>query len=164
MVCIIDDREDVWRFAPNLVTVKPYRFFLGVGDINNPFETQKVGESNEEISTTKKEDGIDKTEEPEKLRTTKNDGNGKDSNSNTTEATHISENVNGKNVTVVEEKKDCISGTNDNNENKPAIIDSSKVEDMEIEEGEKTSEGRNDENSRQNEESLGQGIQIEFDM
>lgn len=37
MVCIIDDREDVWNFAPNLVTVKPYRFFKGTGDINDPF-------------------------------------------------------------------------------------------------------------------------------
>ena len=27
MVCIIDDREDVWNYAPNLVHVKPYIFF-----------------------------------------------------------------------------------------------------------------------------------------
>ena len=36
MVCIIDDREDVWNFASNLVHVKPYQFFKGVGDINAP--------------------------------------------------------------------------------------------------------------------------------
>ena len=36
MVCIIDDREDIWDCAPNLVTVKPYRFFSGTGDINAP--------------------------------------------------------------------------------------------------------------------------------
>merc|ERR1719414_2940172 len=36
MVCIIDDREDVWNFAPNLVHVKPYIFFKNVGDINSP--------------------------------------------------------------------------------------------------------------------------------
>lgn len=36
MVCIIDDREDVWNFAPNLVHVKPYRFFQGTADINAP--------------------------------------------------------------------------------------------------------------------------------
>ena len=36
MVCIIDDREDIWNSAPNLVTVKPYRFFSGTGDINAP--------------------------------------------------------------------------------------------------------------------------------
>ncbi|XP_028392868.1 RNA polymerase II subunit A C-terminal domain phosphatase-like [Dendronephthya gigantea] len=36
MVCIIDDREDIWDCAPNLVTVKPYRYFTGTGDINAP--------------------------------------------------------------------------------------------------------------------------------
>ena len=36
MVCIIDDRDDVWNFAPNLVQVRPYRYFEGTGDINSP--------------------------------------------------------------------------------------------------------------------------------
>ncbi|XP_017563943.1 RNA polymerase II subunit A C-terminal domain phosphatase [Pygocentrus nattereri] len=34
MVCIIDDREDVWKFAPNLITVRKYVYFKGTGDIN----------------------------------------------------------------------------------------------------------------------------------
>jgi RNA polymerase II subunit A-like phosphatase len=36
MVCIIDDREDVWNFAPNLIAVKPYHFFQHTGDIHAP--------------------------------------------------------------------------------------------------------------------------------
>ncbi|XP_056679520.1 RNA polymerase II subunit A C-terminal domain phosphatase isoform X3 [Monodelphis domestica] len=36
MVCIIDDREDVWKYAPNLITVKKYVYFQGIGDINAP--------------------------------------------------------------------------------------------------------------------------------
>nr|CAD7412706.1 unnamed protein product [Timema poppensis] len=36
MVCIIDDREDVWNNAPNLIHVKPYHFFQHTGDINAP--------------------------------------------------------------------------------------------------------------------------------
>ncbi|XP_006819784.1 RNA polymerase II subunit A C-terminal domain phosphatase-like [Saccoglossus kowalevskii] len=36
MVCIIDDREDVWNFAPNMIHVKPYHYFEGTGDINVP--------------------------------------------------------------------------------------------------------------------------------
>ncbi|MGH0127513.1 UNVERIFIED_CONTAM: hypothetical protein FKN15_015177 [Acipenser sinensis] len=36
MVCIIDDREDVWKFARNLITVKKYVYFQGTGDINAP--------------------------------------------------------------------------------------------------------------------------------
>jgi len=35
MVCIIDDREDVWNYARNLVHVKPYMWFKDVGDIND---------------------------------------------------------------------------------------------------------------------------------
>lgn len=37
MVCIIDDREDVWNFAANLVLVKPYTYFQSTGDINSPY-------------------------------------------------------------------------------------------------------------------------------
>jgi RNA polymerase II subunit A-like phosphatase len=37
MVAIIDDRGDVWQWVPNLVKVKPYDFFVGVGDINSSF-------------------------------------------------------------------------------------------------------------------------------
>lgn len=36
MVCIIDDREDVWNYAKNLIQVKPYHFFQTTGDINAP--------------------------------------------------------------------------------------------------------------------------------
>ncbi|XP_065204800.1 RNA polymerase II subunit A C-terminal domain phosphatase [Planococcus citri] len=36
MVCIIDDREDVWDHASNLIHVKPYHFFQHTGDIHAP--------------------------------------------------------------------------------------------------------------------------------
>lgn len=36
MVVIIDDREDVWNFALNLIPVRPYHFFQHTGDINAP--------------------------------------------------------------------------------------------------------------------------------
>lgn len=36
IVCIIDDREDVWSHASNLIHVKPYHFFQHTGDINAP--------------------------------------------------------------------------------------------------------------------------------
>ena len=41
MVCIIDDRCDVWNFAPNVVQVVPYHFFKHTGDINAPPGLQK---------------------------------------------------------------------------------------------------------------------------
>lgn len=43
MVCIIDDREEVWNFAPNMIRVKPYIFFDGTADINAPPGFNKGG-------------------------------------------------------------------------------------------------------------------------
>ncbi|OMH78978.1 RNA polymerase II subunit A C-terminal domain phosphatase, partial [Zancudomyces culisetae] len=34
MVVVIDDRGDIWQWSDNLVKVRPYSFFGGVGDIN----------------------------------------------------------------------------------------------------------------------------------
>ncbi|KAH8254080.1 hypothetical protein KR032_008345 [Drosophila birchii] len=60
MVCIIDDREDVWNMASNLIQVKPYHFFQHTGDINAPpglskHELDGEGVDFKEI-TEKKED------------------------------------------------------------------------------------------------------------
>ncbi|XP_064640607.1 RNA polymerase II subunit A C-terminal domain phosphatase-like [Lineus longissimus] len=49
MVCIIDDREDVWNRAPNLIHVKPYRFFQGTADINAPPGMDKTDDVSAEI-------------------------------------------------------------------------------------------------------------------
>ena len=45
MVCIIDDREDVWNFSANIVPVKPYLFFDGTADINAPPGMDKKNEA-----------------------------------------------------------------------------------------------------------------------
>ena len=37
MVVIIDDREDVWNYAPNLIHVRPYHFFQHTGLLFNLF-------------------------------------------------------------------------------------------------------------------------------
>lgn len=42
LVCIIDDREDVWNRAANLIQVKPYHFFEHTGDINAPPGLEKT--------------------------------------------------------------------------------------------------------------------------
>ncbi|OMJ23045.1 RNA polymerase II subunit A C-terminal domain phosphatase [Smittium culicis] len=34
MVVVVDDRADVWSWAPSLIKIKEYSFFAGVGDIN----------------------------------------------------------------------------------------------------------------------------------
>lgn len=47
MVCIIDDREDVWSNASNLIHVKPYHFFQHTGDINAPPGLDKLENDNQ---------------------------------------------------------------------------------------------------------------------
>ena len=49
MVAIIDDREDVWSRAPNLVHVKPYMFFSGVADINAPLINSNPSETSSSV-------------------------------------------------------------------------------------------------------------------
>jgi RNA polymerase II subunit A C-terminal domain phosphatase len=41
MVVIIDDRGDIWDHSPNLVRVKAYDFYRGIGDINAAFLPKK---------------------------------------------------------------------------------------------------------------------------
>ncbi|KAJ3290071.1 Carboxy-terminal domain (CTD) phosphatase [Rhizoclosmatium sp. JEL0117] len=36
MAVIVDDRGDVWGWCRNLIRIKPYDFFVGIGDINEP--------------------------------------------------------------------------------------------------------------------------------
>ncbi|NWV02045.1 CTDP1 phosphatase, partial [Upupa epops] len=55
MVCIIDDREDVWKFAPNLITVKKYVYFQGIGDINAPPASRDVQPKKKVNHSTKPE-------------------------------------------------------------------------------------------------------------
>jgi RNA polymerase II subunit A-like phosphatase len=37
MVIIIDDRGDVWKWSDNLIRVRAFEFFVGIGDINSSF-------------------------------------------------------------------------------------------------------------------------------
>uniref|UniRef100_A0A8C7ZGZ0 RNA polymerase II subunit A C-terminal domain phosphatase n=1 Tax=Oryzias sinensis TaxID=183150 RepID=A0A8C7ZGZ0_9TELE len=53
MVCIIDDREDVWKFAPNLITVKKYVYFQGAGDINAPPGSREALAASKGTSTSR---------------------------------------------------------------------------------------------------------------
>ncbi|XP_053571820.1 RNA polymerase II subunit A C-terminal domain phosphatase [Bombina bombina] len=63
MVCIIDDREDVWKFAPNLITVKKYVYFQGTGDINAP-PGSKEAQMKKKVCGSK---ASEMSEEPESL-------------------------------------------------------------------------------------------------
>ncbi|XP_016972403.1 RNA polymerase II subunit A C-terminal domain phosphatase [Drosophila rhopaloa] len=65
MVCIIDDREDVWNMASNLIQVKPYHFFQHTGDINAPpgmSKNELDGEGVDFKEITEKKEDKEKTE------------------------------------------------------------------------------------------------------
>ncbi|XP_059620259.1 RNA polymerase II subunit A C-terminal domain phosphatase [Phlebotomus argentipes] len=66
MVCIIDDREDVWNMAANLIQVKPYHFFQHTGDINAPPGLAKHELDGKGIDFTELQSQIQKKQE-EKL-------------------------------------------------------------------------------------------------
>ncbi|KAG8442289.1 hypothetical protein GDO86_011184 [Hymenochirus boettgeri] len=63
MVCIIDDREDVWKFAPNLITVKKYVYFQGTGDINAPPGSREAQMKNK-VCSSKTSEVTDPSEAP----------------------------------------------------------------------------------------------------
>ncbi|NXA46948.1 CTDP1 phosphatase, partial [Nothocercus julius] len=60
MVCIIDDREDVWKFAPNLITVKKYVYFQGIGDINAPPGSREI-QMKKKVNNSAKPEVLDST-------------------------------------------------------------------------------------------------------
>lgn len=41
-VVVLDDRADVWDYSENLIQIKPYEYFIGIGDINSPFAQPKI--------------------------------------------------------------------------------------------------------------------------
>lgn len=54
-VVVLDDRGDVWDYSENLIQIKPYEYFIGIGDINSPFAQPKkdIIPSAESLQSTK---------------------------------------------------------------------------------------------------------------
>jgi RNA polymerase II subunit A-like phosphatase len=61
---IIDDREDVWQHAPNMINVKPYRYFKQTGDINAPSKSSKLDHTDRTQSSLSKPDHPDRVPPP----------------------------------------------------------------------------------------------------
>lgn len=107
MVCIIDDREDVWSNASNLIHVKPYHFFQHTGDINAPPGLDKHENDNKA--------GVDLTKIREFKKDEQNTNNAVPEN----EAVNNDENKNNKDEEMKEVNVDenQVEGSNDKNEN-----------------------------------------------
>lgn len=72
MVCIIDDREDVWKFAPNLITVKKYVYFQGIGDINAPPGSRESQMRKKVNNSSKLTEDSDSTKDLEDVKNVEN--------------------------------------------------------------------------------------------
>jgi RNA polymerase II subunit A-like phosphatase len=73
LVCMIDDRDDVWEYAPNLVQVKPYTWFKDVGDINAMYLPSLTETNEEKHQQGKKRKCFQESDElSEKLTTSNN--------------------------------------------------------------------------------------------
>ncbi|XP_039253889.2 RNA polymerase II subunit A C-terminal domain phosphatase-like isoform X1 [Styela clava] len=82
MVCIIDDRDDVWNAVPNLIMVRKYNYFQGTGDINNPYK-KELQKTEIEVSRRKRKSEEEGTERVSDAKRTKEDIDGPlDSNKN----------------------------------------------------------------------------------
>lgn len=102
MVCIIDDREDVWNMATNLIQVKPYHFFQHTGDINAPPGLSKHELDGKGIDFTEIEKQTKDKIENDKIKSKKNDS----SPDKTEEAQAVTEEKMDENGVTPEEKID----------------------------------------------------------
>ncbi|XP_078009681.1 RNA polymerase II subunit A C-terminal domain phosphatase isoform X3 [Phascolarctos cinereus] len=113
MVCIIDDREDVWKFAPNLITVKKYVYFQGIGDINAP-------PGSRETQTKKKVNHSSKTAEISEQTTSLKDAeDGKNISSIEEQSNGLGKStkeLNGSKVVHSESSKWCLNSSDKINE------------------------------------------------
>ncbi|KAK4885584.1 hypothetical protein RN001_001855 [Aquatica leii] len=136
MVCIIDDREDVWSHASNLIHVKPYHFFKHTGDINAPPGLEKHENDEKEGVDLSKMCTIKDSNETENEKNNHNNEDTCDKNSdtfnseNTAEQTVESEKINTNSDSEIalkevngEDKSDSTIG------NKDEVLDKSKIDD-----------------------------------
>nr|XP_018666687.1 RNA polymerase II subunit A C-terminal domain phosphatase-like isoform X3 [Ciona intestinalis] len=99
MVCIIDDRDDVWSSAPNLVMVKKYSYFPGSGDINSP---DKV-EAKKQTGDTAKSETSKEVDKPQEVET---ESPAVDNNSNNTRKRKSETDENDKSSKIMKNSHD----------------------------------------------------------
>ena len=129
MVCIIDDREDVWSYAPNLIVVKPYKVFKGADDINDPFKPELT------LTDDLKEKAVDDgavAVNGKQIETSEVDGKkdeGSDSTSGEIEKIHDKDNNSeklGVDGNVKENDANCLHDTPPSNSNSASVTTESK--------------------------------------
>ncbi|CAC5403310.1 CTDP1 [Mytilus coruscus] len=121
MVCIIDDREDVWNFAPNLIHVKPYRFFQGTADINAPPGLTKTEHDQEpvhhRVRRVSRSKSIEKEDEIEADDSVEKGDNLQTKNDEETEKSYVKEDNKTANSANEDKNETIPSETSDITEN-----------------------------------------------
>ncbi|GJQ76601.1 hypothetical protein Trydic_g15464 [Trypoxylus dichotomus] len=116
MVCIIDDREDVWSHASNLIHVKPYHFFQHTGDINAPPGLDKHEDDDK--------DGIDLMN----VKTKHKNGKSADSNEASENKETNNKQVNKEKLETLNDEENNINQEASSKENGKLLDNNEKVE------------------------------------
>lgn len=129
-VVVLDDRGDVWDYSENLIQIKPYEYFIGIGDINSPFAQPKkdIIPSAESLQSTKiiahksipagTENGKDSPKADENI-TSKEDTKHQDNDKEDTtikQNGHNSDNKNHQQESTVEQKENDSGAETSNQE------------------------------------------------
>ena len=125
MVCIIDDREDVWNYSPNLVAVKPYICFRDTGDINAPEKGLNAMFGIQEIKITDKTDALKEFTKKEEINDKQSDettDNPINSDQNTSRVSEFNETIDENDS----KPKELIEKTEEKEEKTDLIESSSK--------------------------------------
>lgn len=158
MVCIIDDRVDVWNYAPNVVHVKPYLCFK-TDDINAPeklnigFKSFSTPEQESEKPKDKSEENSSTKEEAETTeKNYKNDTTKKADKNETAEKTDIKEkdkqSVAEETLSTIDDKEE--GELTDKNDKESKTEDEKKIDDAET-----STEASTDETSKKESKSIG---------
>lgn len=166
MVCIIDDREDVWSHATNLIHVKPYHFFQHTGDINAPPGLDKHEDDNKScIDLTKaftKSYNIEKmNSEPPRF---KDNGGSEDDEKE--------KQINDENGKIIEDKKEKeieedkknaieTKEEKESKDEKEEEVKNEKEKEVKVEREKEIKDGEEKENKQENEEEIKNGEEKE---
>jgi RNA polymerase II subunit A-like phosphatase len=121
-VLVLDDRADVWNYSNNLIQIKPYEYFIGIGDINSPFAQPKTDiiPSADELSQSTTNSAINTT-----TSTT-------DNVNNTTTATAVDNNESSE--SSVTTTKIHVNGASNNDQNDTVDNEESSTTNGEVKE------------------------------
>ncbi|XP_078589514.1 RNA polymerase II subunit A C-terminal domain phosphatase-like isoform X1 [Branchiostoma floridae x Branchiostoma japonicum] len=139
MVAIIDDRADVWDDAPNLVRVKKYEYFMGVGDVNDPNASPLRQAKAKQPASSKGDAGKPNDTADEKQEKSEQSTNSKEDSVNkpaSVEENDKGEDKPGGNNEDLSDTKDKMSDEKGGDEDMKDIADSSAQESMEVTSGE----------------------------